>query len=255
MKSSTDGGGCFPTGRHYPGIAHLLRVDATGLAEEIPSATLMADLPIVAIDTETTGKNASSDRIVEIACVVWEQGATTERRSWLIHPECPIPQDAVSVHGITDDDVRDCPRFAQIADELLTVLRRGVPLAYNAPFDRAFVLAELERSRVNLAQAPPAGRRSVEWIDPLVWARELHAQEKSRALSDVCSRLGITLEHAHRATSDAEAALLVMHAFLDELRVPRSYGAFIREQRRLAQRFDEERRRWRRNAKAESISS
>ena len=255
MKSSADGGGCFPTGRHYPGIAHLLRIDATGLAEEFPSATLMAHLPMVAIDTETTGKNANSDRIVEVACVVWEEGAIVERHSWLIHPECPIPEEAANVHGITDEMVRDHPPFARVADELLGVLRRGVPLAYNAPFDRAFVLAELERAGITLAAPPPAGRRQVEWIDPLVWARELHAHEKSRALSEVCERLGIPLEQAHRATSDAEAALLVMQAFLDELRVPKSYGAFVREQRRLARQFEEERRRWRRNTKAGALSS
>lgn len=245
MKASADGGGCFPTGRHYPGIAHLLRIDAKGLCEEFASDALMSELPMVAIDTETTGKSAATDRIVEVACVAWQDGAVVGRYTWLVNPGCPIPEDAVKVHGITDEDVRDRPPFAQIVDALLEALQGRVPLAYNASFDLAFISAELHRAGMDRTRVPPAARRNVEWIDPLVWARELHRDEKSRALSDVCTRMGIVLEQAHRATADAEAALLVMQAFLPELRVPKGYGAFIREQRRLAQEFEEERRRWR----------
>jgi len=70
MRASEDGGGCFPTGRHYPGIAHLLRIVARGLVDEIDAAVAMLDVPLVAIDTETTGRDPAVDRIVEIAYVV-----------------------------------------------------------------------------------------------------------------------------------------------------------------------------------------
>ena len=92
---------------------------------------------------------------------------------------------------------------------------------------------------------PPALRRGVEWIDPLVWARELQKYEKSKALGEVCARLGIALTNAHRATDDAEAAMRVLAALSQDARVPKTYAAFIQEQRRLARIQEEERARWR----------
>jgi DNA polymerase-3 subunit epsilon len=62
----------------------------------------------------------------------------------------------------------------------------------------------------------------------------------------VAQRLGIPLEHAHRATDDAEATLHVFSAFRRDPRVPKTYGALVQEQRRLARLFDEERKVWRR---------
>lgn len=248
MRAGADGGGCFPTGRHYPGIAHLLRVVAAGLADEFSGETPMSDVVLVAIDTETTGRDPAVDRVVEIACVVWKQGSTVVRHEWLVNPGQPIPKEAFDVHGIGDDDVRDKPGFAGIVDELLDVLEAAVPLAYNAEFDRRFLLAELERAGHAARQLPPACRKGIEWVDPLVWARELQRHEKSKALGEVCARLGIEIAQAHRATDDAEAALAVLQAFSTDTRVPKTYAAFIQEQRRLAREFEEERARWRNRA-------
>jgi DNA polymerase-3 subunit epsilon len=104
----------------------------------------------------------------------------------------------------------------------------------------------LSRTGLALASPPAALRRNVEWIDPLIWARELQRAEKSRALSEVAERLGIQLAQAHRAADDAEAALNVFAAFRRDPRVPRTYGALIQEQKRLSRLFDEERQRfWR----------
>jgi DNA polymerase-3 subunit epsilon len=85
-------------------------------------------------------------------------------------------------------------------------------------------------------------RKDVDWIDPLVWARELQQGEKSRALGEVAARLGIALENAHRASDDAEAALRVLLALGRDVRVPQTYAALVQEQRRLALAQDDERR-------------
>jgi DNA polymerase-3 subunit epsilon len=245
MRSNLEGGGCFPTGRHYPGIAHLLRVTAQGLAEEFDSQSKVSDLRIVSIDTETTGRDPSTDRIVEVACVLWEGGQVVEKHDWLVHPGCPIPEDAAQVHGIRDDDVKDKPKFAEIAAQVMAQLKGRVPLAYNAEFDRNFLVAELGRAGVAEGNMPPAVRRAVEWIDPLTWARQLQREEKSKALGEVAARLGIEIQQAHRATDDAEAAIQVHARFLEDARVPALYGAFIQEQRRLARIFAEETAIWR----------
>jgi DNA polymerase-3 subunit epsilon len=235
--------GCFPTGRHYPGIAHLLRVAALGLAEGFAGDHLVAELPIVAIDTETTGRDPASDRVVEVACVRWEGGRITMQKSWLVNPGRPIPQEAFEVHGISDDHVKDAPTFEAILPELLEALKGAIPLAYNAEFDSKQLLSELGRLPAP-ASPPPAFQKNAEWIDPLVWARELQKLEKSRALAEVAARLGVELSQAHRATNDAEAALNVFVRFTEDTRVPRSYGALLQEQRRLSRLFDVDRK-WR----------
>lgn len=245
MRAGEEGGGCFPTGRHYPGIAHLLRIVARGLADEIDAATTMLDVPFVAIDTETTGKDPAVDRVVEIACIVWERGQVTARHRWLVNPERPIPQEALEVHGISDDDVKDKPVFKDVCHEILAVLEGKIPLAYNAEFDRTFLAEELTRAGIaGGKKGPPAARRGIEWVDPLVWARELQKDEKGKSLSDVAERLGIALERAHSAAADAEAAAHVLAKFFPDIRVPKTYGAFIQEQRRLARLFDEDRQYW-----------
>ncbi len=237
--------GCFPTGRHYPGIAHLLRVVASGIAEEFAPDHPVSGLRMVSIDTETTGRDPALDRVVEIACITWDGTQIAKRKSWLVNPERPIPKEAFDVHGIGDDEVKDKPTFREIIGEVLAEMEGAVPLAYNADYDRQVLHAELARVDAPVSQKPAAIRRNVEWIDPLVWARELQKFEKSKALGEVSQRLGIVIEQAHRAEHDAEAALRVFLAFLADARIPKTYGAFLQEQRRLARIFEEERRIWR----------
>lgn len=238
--------GCFPTGRHYPGIAHLLRAITRGLVEELSADASWAELPIALIDVETTGMDSSNDRVVEIGIVIARGGEIVDRKNWLVNPGRPIPKEASDVHKITDDDVKDAPPFAAVAREIAAALAGCVPAAYNASFDRAFLGSETARAGVTDA-LPPALRRNVDWVDPLVWARELQQGERSRALGEVAARLGITLENAHRASDDAEAALRVMLALGRDVRVPRTYAALVQEQRRLAMAQADERRlnKWR----------
>jgi DNA polymerase-3 subunit epsilon len=236
--------GCFPTGRHYPGIAHLLRAIIRGIADEFASDTPWTDVPIALLDVETTGTDASKDRIVEVGIAVGRGGAVIARYNWLINPSIPISEESRAVHNISNDDVKDSPRFEAIAHEIATALDGCIPAAYNAAFDRAFLGNEFARLAGPLGKVPPALRRDVDWIDPLVWAREIQRAEKSKALGEVATRLGVKLERAHRASDDAEAALLVLFAFGQDARIPRGYGALVQEQRRLSLAQADERRFW-----------
>jgi DNA polymerase-3 subunit epsilon len=245
MKGLTDGCGCFPTGRHYAGIAHLIRIQAIGVVEGFDGEASWVDLPIALIDIEATGLDSAVDRVIEIGIVFGRGGEVNERRSWLINPGCAISEEARAVHGITDEMVADKPPFAAVAAEIAAALTGAIPAAYNATFDRGFIASELERAGYAREQLPPALASNVEWIDPLVWARELHELEKGKSLGEVSARLGIALETAHRATDDAEAALRVLYAFAKDIRVPKSYAGLAQEQRRLLRLQDEERNRWR----------
>ncbi|HRH00838.1 MAG TPA: 3'-5' exonuclease [Polyangiaceae bacterium] len=256
MKVISDGCGCFPSGRHYPGIAHLLRVTVRGLVEELGADTPWLDVPIAMLDVETTGRDSGQDRVIELGIVVGRAGEVVVKYNWMINPGRAIAPDAQEVHGISDADVANAPPFEAIAHEVRRALEGCVPAAYNAPFDRAFLHAEFARVAAGAAAGgdggvggvgplAPALRREVEWLDPLVWARELQSDQRSRTLVDVAARLGVKLENAHRASDDAEAALHVLYRLGRDARVPHVYGAFLQEQRRLSLMQADERRMWR----------
>lgn len=236
--------GCFPTGRHYPGIAHLLRIAIRGVAEGIAQDAAWHDIDIALVDVETTGRDASVDRVVEVGIAVGRHGEIVARYNWLVNPQIRIPDEVIAVHHITNEMVADKPKFAEIAHEIAQALRGCVPAAYNAQFDRAFLMSEFSRAKTDVAGVAALGRET-EWLDPLVWARDIQAEEKSRALGDVAARLGVELTQAHRAQDDAEAALRVLYLLGQDSRVPRAYGALVQEQRRLSHVQVDARRMWR----------
>ena len=242
--------GCFPTGRHYPGIAELLAqafTQVAGLSPEFLANEPWLDLPIAVIDFETTGFDENLDRVVEVGVVCFTRGEVTNRVSWLINPGMPIPESAVGVHGITDAMVADAPRFEEIAELLRQALVGHLPVAYNATFDRRFMHTEMARAGVRVGASvsiPPAVDPSVTWVDPLVWVRELMAEEKSKRLGDICERLEIPLSDAHRAWADAEAAGRVLLALA--ARMPRSYAELIRIQDQYGAHQEAELSDWRR---------
>jgi DNA polymerase-3 subunit epsilon len=237
MRGALDVCGCFPTGRHYPGIAdRLLRAlrDVAGLAAEFEARTRWADERLAIIDFETTGLSADSDRILEIGVACFAAGQLTLLKSWLINPGIPVPEESRAVHNITDEELSGAPSFAEVVLELGEVLRGHIPVAYNATFDRNFLHAELGRLQLADASPPPAFVADVVWVDPLVWVRELYGEDKSKKLTDIAARLGIALDRAHRAASDAEAAGRVLLALAE--RMPNTYAEVISLQGQYAAR-------------------
>lgn len=241
MRYGDDGCGCFPTGKHYPGIAHLLRSQVRGLAGSWDAETAIAAVPIALIDVETTGFDATSERVIELGIVRAVSGEIVARHNWLIHPGKPIPAASTAVHGITDDDVKDKPAFHEVAAEIAAALEGAWPAAYNADFDKGFVLAEFQRAGVPAESFGSA----IQWLDPLVWARHLYASERSKKLGDIAALLGVELTNAHRASDDAEAALNVWFKMVQDTRVPTTYGAVVAAQREHAQAQSAARRTWR----------
>jgi DNA polymerase-3 subunit epsilon len=233
--------GCFPTGRHYPGIADLIARDVgvvEGLSDHLDVAVAWAAEKLAVIDFETTGLSPGSDRVLEMGVACFEGGQLTALKNWLINPGMPVPEEARAIHNISDADLADAPPFAVVVEELRALIEGHLPVAYNATFDRAFLHAELDRAgRLRSGPStPPAFRQDVSWVDPLVWERELHKLERGHRLVDVCARLGIPLESAHRAASDAEATGRVLLALASQM--PERYGELIRLQGQYAGRQD-----------------
>ena len=228
-------GGCFPTGQHYPGIADrisLSALDVKGLSVLFEGIRPWLEIPLAVIDFETTGRDAESDRIIEIGVVGVDEGAISFREGLLIDPEMRIPDDAIKVHGITNEEVSGAPKFREILPHLRELLGGRIPVAYNAPFDRGFLLEELRRAGGVDPEGVPAFDPELAWIDPLIWARELLTELRQRTLSSVTAHLGIPLENAHRAVGDAEATAHVLLRLAPQL--PEAYADLIRIQERHA---------------------
>jgi DNA polymerase III subunit epsilon len=156
----------------------------------------------IVLDTETTGLSAENgDRIIEIGCVeLLARKLTGNNLHHYINPERDSHEDALKVHGISNEFLRDKPKFAQIADELLAYLEGAELIIHNAPFDISFLNKELE-----LLGRPPITQVVSGVIDSLVMAKEMFPGKRN-GLDALCDRLGVdnSGRTLHGALLDAE---------------------------------------------------
>lgn len=156
----------------------------------------------IVLDTETTGLSADSgDRIIEIGCVeLLNRKLTGNNLHHYVNPERDSHEDALKVHGISNEFLRDKPRFAAIADELIEYLRGAELIIHNAPFDIAFLNKEMER-----LGRPPITSVVAGVTDSLVMAKEMFPGKRN-GLDALCDRLGVdnSSRTLHGALLDAE---------------------------------------------------
>jgi len=178
----------------------------------IAAETIWREQRIAVVDTETTGLDVATSRVVEVGVVILDRGMIVDRRGWLVNPGAPIPPEASEIHGITDAMVEGAPSFDAISVELSAFVDGSIAAGFNARFDRAQLLAEF--FRVGLF-APPfvQGGDRAAWIDILAWARAADPWAKGKGrhkLGAVASRLGVELGTAHRALGDCVTAARVL---------------------------------------------
>ncbi|MZD08230.1 3'-5' exonuclease [Streptomyces sp. SID5785] len=175
--------------------------------------------PLAAFDTETTGVDVETDRIVSAAVVVQDAPGTRPRVTrWLVNPGVPVPPGATEVHGLTDDHLRrngrwPAPVMEEMGRELAEQAAAGRPLVVmNAPFDLTLLDRELHRHRASsLARYLDTAPLCV--LDPRVLDKHLDRYRKGRrTLTDLCAHYEVELAEAHDAAADAQAALDVVRA-------------------------------------------
>ena len=164
----------------------------------------------VVLDLETTGGNATLDRITEIAAVRIDNGVETARWSTLVNPGVRIPPFIQSLTGITDAMVEDAPSFAQVAKPLLELLDGAVFVAHNVRFDHGFVLNELARLEKPL---------KVKTLCTVRLSRRLYPQHKGHGLDAILQRHGLQTQARHRAMGDVEVVLAWLEVAARELGV------------------------------------
>lgn len=163
--------------------------------------------PLVVFDLETTGIDIVKDRIIEISYVKVFPNGKEESKTMRINPGMPIPPASTAIHGITDDDVKDCPLFKNVAKQLAAQIE-GCDLAgYNSNrFDIPLLAEEFLRAGVDIDLT----RR--KFIDVQTIFYKMEQRTLAAAYKFYCQK---SLENPHAAAADTMATYEVLKAQLD----------------------------------------
>lgn len=157
------------------------------------------------IDIETTGGNASRERITEIAIFVHDGTQVVKEYSTLINPECKMPPFVARLTGITDEMLVNAPKFFEVARDIVEITEGCTFVAHNATFDYSFVKQEF----LNLGYKY---KRPV--LCTVKMSRKLLPGYKSYSLGNLCNSLGIQVTSRHRASGDALATVKLFERLL-----------------------------------------
>ena len=156
----------------------------------------MFDQPITFVDIETTGGSPRNSRVLEVAALRYEDGQIVQEFSTLIQPDTYVPRFISNITGITDADVRDAPRFADIAAELHDILDGAIFAAHNVNFDYSFI-----KNEYALLGATFKAKR----FCTVRLSRFLYPNDRGHSLQKLIERHDLPFEKRHRALDDAKA--------------------------------------------------
>ena len=160
------------------------------------------DRPLAIFDIESTGLNPRTDRILELAVIRLPVKGEPVTKTWMINPGVPIPLETIAIHGISDDLVKDCPKFADVADEILDFFKGCDLGGYGMG---RFDIPMLDEEFFRVGKFFDAnGRRQFD-AQRIFHKRE--PRDLTAALSFYC---GEKMVNAHGAEADALATLQVL---------------------------------------------
>ena len=163
--------------------------------------------PIVFFDIESTGLNVATDRIVELCVVKDLPNGDTEIKTRRVNPTIPISPEAQAVHGISNDDVKDCPTFKSIAKSLANYLEGCDFAGYNSlKFDIPMLAEEFLRADIDF------DFRKKHLVDVQNIFHKMEQRTLSAAYKFYCEK---ELENAHSAQADTVATYEILKAQLD----------------------------------------
>ena len=156
----------------------------------------------IILDTETTGLDPATHRVIEIGCIELENRRFTRRYfHQYINPERAIDEGALTIHGISNQFLADKPLFKEIADDLFAYLKGAELIIHNAPFDLGFLDREFGLLKGDFGKLTDY----CEVIDTLPLARQLHPGQRNN-LDALCKRYKVDNSHRdlHDALKDAQ---------------------------------------------------
>ncbi|OUJ74607.1 exonuclease domain-containing protein [Hymenobacter crusticola] len=157
------------------------------------------------VDLETTGGQPTQDRITEVAIFIHDGTQVVDQFSTLLNPGRPIPFFITQLTGITDDMVRDAPRFHEVARKIVELTEGCVFVAHNVRFDYSFLKKEFADLGYNYSR---------KTLCTVRLSRSLIPGQPSYSLGKLCQNIGIPLEGRHRAAGDAAATTVLFDRLL-----------------------------------------
>lgn len=163
--------------------------------------------PLIFLDLETTGIDPAKDRIIEMSLVKVMPDGSQEIKTRRVNPEMPIPAAATAVHSITDDDVKDCPKFREIARSLATYIEGCDFGGFNSNrFDIPVLAEEFLRAGVDV------DLKKRKFIDVQTIFHKMEQRTLVAAYKFYC---GKDLTNAHSAEADTLATYEVLMSQLE----------------------------------------
>jgi DNA polymerase-3 subunit epsilon len=163
--------------------------------------------PLVFFDLETTGIDMVNDRIVEICILKVFPDGRTEVKTRRVNPTIPIPAPSTAIHGITDEDVKDCPTFKEIAKSLVQLIEGCDFAGYNSnKFDLPLLAEEFIRAGIDF------DLKKRKFIDVQTIFHKMEQRTLVAAYKFYCDK---DLTNAHSAEADTVATYEVLKAQLD----------------------------------------
>lgn len=173
--------------------------------EAIVKARKIMEAKPVILDTETTGLRSDAE-ICEISIIDWDGSVLFDS---LVRPINGIPEEVTAIHGITEEDVKDAPTFAEIKDQVQEILSTRKVIIYNQSYDTRILRQAAQHSGVDWEEL-----KDVDCLMMLYsrFSGEINARGslKWHKLVDAAEHFNIITEGAHRAKADCIMTLGVL---------------------------------------------
>lgn len=186
-------------------------------------STPIKDVPLMAMDVETTGLNPARDGIVSVGILPMslDRIHLSASRHWIVQPHVPLADDSVKIHGITHSQVADAPAFVDILGDLLTAIAGHVLVVHCRAIERQFLNNALTRLIHEAIEIPVIDTMALEakrhrsepapgWWDRVI--RKKQHKPVSIRLADSRKRYGLPFYKPHHALTDALATAELLQA-------------------------------------------
>lgn len=167
------------------------------------------DDEFVAFDIETTGLSPLNCKITEIGAVIVKNDVVIDKFQTFVDPEGPIPQEIISLTGITDDMVKGAPSQKEAVSAFINFAGGRMLIAHNASFDMSFIRKAAQDNGIPFSNS---------YLDTVSMSRFANPELKKHKLNIIAEYFNIGEFNHHRASDDAEICAKIFYRMVDKLR-------------------------------------
>lgn len=187
-------------------------------------------MPILVVDFEASSKDPLTCEPCEVAVARFEGGNNVGVFSSLLRTNEPMSDEAIAVHGVTNEMTKDAPTLAEVSHEILKLAQDAMPCCHNRSYDRTVMHRYLSGEGV------PVFDPAQQWLCTLVMARHKDSRVRGQGrhrLAACCKRRGIVAVGAHRAQADVVMAGKLFYSLMEGVEPMPSMAALLSQLEKL----------------------